>query len=100
MRDADHCGFHDAGYCIDLALNFLRIDVEAAGNYEVLAAPDDVDIAALVDLAQVAGDEEAVRAEFGGGFLRHPPVALKYVRPFHFDHADFALREHLAAFRV
>ena len=50
-----------AGDGVDLALDLLRIDVVAAGDDQVLAAADDVDVAALVDLAEVAGDEEAVR---------------------------------------
>ena len=60
---ADHRALDDAGERVDLALDLLRIDVEAAGDDEVLGAPDDVDVAARVDLAEIAGDEEAV----GGG---------------------------------
>ena len=61
MRHADDGALDDAGERVDLALDLLRIDVVAAGDDEVLAAPDDVDVAARVDLAEVAGDEEAVR---------------------------------------
>ena len=46
-------------------------------------------IATRVELAEVAGDEEAVGAEFGRGLFRHVPVAGEHVRPLHLDHADF-----------
>ena len=52
VRHADDRALDDAGKRVDLALDFLGIDVEAAGDDEVLAAPDDVDIAARVDLAR------------------------------------------------
>jgi hypothetical protein len=48
---------------VDRHLDFLRIDVEAAGDDQILAPTDDAQIAVLVELAEVAGDEEAVRAE-------------------------------------
>ncbi|MEI2776032.1 MAG: hypothetical protein V9G19_08685 [Tetrasphaera sp.] len=60
VRHADDGGFQHAGNRVDLGLNLFGIDVVAAGDDQILAAPDDVDIAALVDTAQVAGDEEAV----------------------------------------
>src|SRR3982074_2971832 len=37
MRHADHGGFDHPRHGVDLALDFLRIDVEAAGDHEVLA---------------------------------------------------------------
>ncbi len=63
--------FQHARQSVDLAFHFLRIDVEAAGDDEILAAPDDVDIATGVDLAEIAGDEEASwnsDAVFSGSF--------------------------------
>src|SRR5579871_6964978 len=90
MRQADHGRFDHAFDRIDLGLDLLRIDVIAAGNHEILGAAGDVHIAALVDHADVAGDEEAIVAEFGFGFFRHPPITLEYVGPAHFDDADFA----------
>ena len=68
MGDADDGAFNHARHGVDLGLDLFRIDVEAAGDDEILAAPDDVDVAALVDLAEIAGDEEPVRAEFGGSY--------------------------------
>src|SRR3546814_20238657 len=58
---------------VDAELDLLRIDVEAAGDDEVLGPPDDMDVAALVDRRHVSGDEEAVLAELGGGLLRLAP---------------------------
>ena len=57
--------FDHARHGVDLALDFLRVDVEAAGDHEILAAAENVHIALVVDLAEIAGDEEAVVAEFG-----------------------------------
>src|SRR6201996_7989906 len=49
MRHADHGRFHHARHGVDLALDLLRIDVEAARDHQVLAASEDVDIALVVD---------------------------------------------------
>ncbi len=46
MRHADDGALDHAGHRVDLGLDLLRIDVEAAGDDQVLAAPDDVDVAA------------------------------------------------------
>src|SRR6185437_16198389 len=100
MRHADHGGFDHAGHGVDLALDFLRIDVEAARNHEILAAADDVDIALAVDLAEIAGDEEAVVAEFRLGLLRHAPIALEHIRALDLDHADRVSGDHLAGFGI
>jgi hypothetical protein len=91
MGKTDDRTFRDSGQRVDLALDLLRIDVVAAGNDQVLAAPDYVDVAIGIDKAEIAGDEEAVGAEFRLGFLRHAPVAGKDVRPLHLDHADLTL---------
>ena len=100
VRTADHGALGDARQRIDLALDFLRIDIEAAGDDQVLGAPDDVHITALIDLADIAGDEEAVGAEFGLGLFRHAPIAGKHIRPLHLDAAGLALRQFLAGFGI
>src|SRR5690606_545050 len=87
MRNADDRAFHHARDLVDLGLHLLRVDVVAARDDEILAAPDDMDIAAPVYLAEVTGDEEAVVAKLRTGLFRHAPVTLEYVRPPHFDHA-------------
>ena len=48
-------------------------------------------IAALVDLAEIAGDEEAVRPELRRRLLGHAPVPLEDVGALDLDHADLAL---------
>src|SRR3546814_19586608 len=59
---------------VDAELDLLRIDVEAAGDDEVLGPPDDMHVAALVDRRHVSGDDEDVLAELGRGLLRRAPV--------------------------
>src|SRR5258708_10317186 len=100
MRHADHGGFDHARHGVDLALDFLRIHVEAAGDHEILAAAENVHIAFAVDLAEIAGDEEAVVAEFGFGLLRHPPIALEDVRALDLDHPDYFACKLLAGFGI
>ena len=50
-------------------------------------------VVALVDHAEIAGDEETVGPEFRLWSSRHPPVALEHVRSLHLDHADLAFGE-------
>src|SRR5205823_10251468 len=86
---ADNGAFGHARDRVDFGLDLLRVDVEAPGDDEVLAAANNVQIAAWIQLAEVAGDKEGVVAEFGRGFFRHVPVAGKHVRPLYLDHANF-----------
>src|SRR5690349_177885 len=67
MRNADDSRFEDSRYGVDLVLDLFRVDVEAPGDHEVLAAPKNMQIAALADPAEIAGDEEAVTAKLGRG---------------------------------
>ena len=61
MRHADHRGFDDAGHRVDALLDLLRIDVEAAGDDQVLRAADDAQVAVPASAAaHVAGAEVAV----------------------------------------
>ena len=100
MRQSDHRALDHARERVDLALDFPGVHVEAAGDDEIFGAADDVDVTLRVDSAEIAGDEETVGAEFGGGFFRHPPIALEHVGAFDLDHADAALGENLAALRL
>src|SRR3546814_13581766 len=77
---------------VDAELDLLRIDVEAAGDDEVLGPPDDMDVAALVDRRHVSGDEEAVLAVLGGGLLRLASVAADDGGALHLQHPHRALR--------
>src|SRR5699024_4860860 len=90
----------NARQIVDHLLDFLRVDVVAARDHEILGAPDDADIAARIDRAEIAGDEKSVRAELFGRLLGHLPVALEDVRTAHLDHADLARRHDAAAFRL
>src|SRR5690606_4801634 len=78
----------------------LRIDIVAAGDDEVLATPDDGDIAPGVDLADIAGDQVAVGPEFRPGLFRHAPVALEHIGAADLDHADLFHRELLAGLGI
>ncbi|ESX22226.1 hypothetical protein X766_01885 [Mesorhizobium sp. LSJC255A00] len=100
MGNSDDGTFQDAGNGVDLALDLLGIDVVAAGDNEILAAADDVDVAVRVDDAEVAGDEEAVLAKLRLGFFRRAPIAGKDIRTFDLDNADFTLAKRIAAVRV
>ena len=53
MWHADDGAFNNAGHAVDLGLHFLRVDVVAAGNHEILAATDDVDVTPLIELADI-----------------------------------------------
>ena len=52
MRDAEDRALEHALDRVDLGLDLLRIDVEAAGDDEILGAADDVDVAVGVDTAR------------------------------------------------
>ena len=100
MGHADHRALDDPGQAVDLALHFLGIDVEAAADDQVLAAAQDMDIAARVDHAEIAGDEEAIGAELGLRLLRIAPIALEDVGALDLDHAGLAQRKLGAALRI
>src|SRR5690606_4301442 len=78
MRHADHRAFDHARQCIDDLLDLDRVHIVAAGDDEVLVAPDDVHIAIGIDAPQVAGDEETV-TEIAGLAFGHAPVPLEYI---------------------
>src|SRR4051812_35931981 len=65
MRHPDHRALDHARDQVDLGLDLLRVHVEAARDDQVLAAPNDVHVALLVDFAEVAGDEEPIRPLLG-----------------------------------
>src|SRR6516225_4200506 len=100
MRYADDRALHHARKPVDLALHLLGIDVVAAADDEILAAAQDMDIAALIDLAEIAGDEEAVGTELGRGLLGIAPIALEDVRPLDLDHPGLAAGQLAPALRL
>ena len=92
MRHAEDGRFHHAGLLVQQELDLLWIDVVAAGDDEVLGAADDGDVAVGALRGEVAGDEEAVRAEFLRSLFRHVPVALEDVAALDLDDAHLAGR--------
>ena len=82
MRHADHGAFGHAGQVIQHIFNFRRVDIQAAADDQVFAAPNDSHITAVIQRAHVTGDEIAICGEFLRGFLRHAPVPGKHIRTF------------------
>src|ERR1700686_1089169 len=90
MRDTDPRAFEHALNRIDLAFDLFRIDVEAAGDHEILGPADDVDVAVAIDAGQIAGDEEAIGVEFLRRLFRHPRVAGEHIGSLALDDPDLA----------
>ena len=67
MRHADHRAFADAGDRVERELDLPGIDVEPAGDDQVLGPADDGDAAVRGHGRDVAGDEKAVGAHLLGG---------------------------------
>ena len=65
---ADHGAVLHRGVAPDHLLDLARVDVEAARDDHVLLAVDHVQVAALVEHADVAGMVPAEGARLGGGF--------------------------------
>ena len=100
MRHADDGAFQDSLDIVDHAFHFLRVDIQPAGNDQVLVAADDADIAVGITHRHVAGDEEAVLAEGLGGFFRHFPIAEEDIVAALLDDADLAIRQRRAGLRI
>ena len=90
MRHADHRGFGHAVHFVEITLDLLRIDVVAAGDDEVFAAPDDGQIAVGIETADIAGLEPAIGREFFARFFGHAPIAGEHIGAAHLDVADLA----------
>ena len=92
MRRADDRGFADSGQRVEEQFNFLGIDIVPARDNQILAAPNDLNLAIPVDEGQITRDKEPVLAQFFAGLFGHVPVALKDVGSAHFEYANLALR--------
>ena len=68
----------------------LGIDVEPAGDDQVLGAADDRDAAVGVHRRDVAGDEPAVRGDLLGGLLGHRANSPRTRSARDLEHADLA----------
>ena len=66
---ADHGGLDHAGMVVQRGLDLGRINVETAADDQLARAARDVQVSIRVEPAQVAGAEEPVRIEGGGGRL-------------------------------
>ena len=79
-----------------MPFDLLRIDVEPAGDDQVLGAADDGNAARIIHDRHVAGDEEAVVAKLGRGLVGHAPIPPEHVRPADFEDAGFPPRNLVA----
>ena len=93
MRHADDRALDHPRQRVDRLLDLLGIDVEPAGDDQILRPPDDGDVAVRLDPRHVAGDEEPVRPHLLRRLLRQPPVAREDVRPAHLQHPHLARRQ-------
>jgi hypothetical protein len=82
--------FQHAGAGGDHVLHLVGVDVEAADQHHVLLAVHDLEVAALVHHADVAGQEVAVGRHDLGGFVRALPVAGHDLRALDGDLAGLA----------
>src|SRR4029077_11578304 len=64
VRYAEHRALQHTGQGIELELHFLRIDVEAAADHQILDPTDDMNVAVAIDSSEIAALETAVRGEF------------------------------------
>ena len=75
VGDADHLDVLDVGVGVEELLDLARVDVLAAADHHVLDPADDVAVAVLAHLGEVAGVHPAVGVDRLGGLLRLVPVA-------------------------
>src|SRR5690606_6822717 len=72
--------------------DLFRVDVIAARADQILIAPVNLDVALIVDQAEIAGDAKTIFAQFLGGLFRHLPISLKDVRTTDLNLAYLPLR--------
>ena len=89
VRDTDHGSLGDRRVLIQDFLNLARIDVEPAADDHVLLPVDNVEVAILVDSAEVTGAEPAA-GDRRSRRLRLTPVPLHDVVTGDHDLADLA----------
>ena len=93
MRHADHGTFQHAVLRIQQQLQLFGVDVVAARDDQILAAPHDCYIAVRVLHPQIASDEKPVCTQLLCCFLGHVPIALKHIRPAYLNNACLASRQ-------
>ena len=95
MRDADDRRLGDVGVLVERSLDLGGVDVLAAADDDVLQPVDHVQVAVVVEPAEIAGVEPAV-GEGLGGLLRQVEVPADDRRALQPDLADLARRQRLA----
>src|SRR5688572_17303560 len=100
MRQTDDRGLDDAWQGVEFELYLFWINIVPASDDNVLAAPDDMQITALIEPSQIARDEKPVLAKLGLCLLRISPIAAEDIGSPDLDHADFAWRRSHASFRI
>ena len=74
-------------------LDFGRVDIDAARDHHVALAVADEDIAVFVDIADIAGGDEAVALDLGA-LLRLVVIGeIRIISDTRIDLADLALRQ-------
>src|SRR5438093_10896598 len=92
IRLADHSGVGDGRMFAEHRFDLRRPDAESFVLDELLLAVDDEDVALLVDLADVTGEEPSV-AKYRGRVVRLSPVAAHDLWSADRDLTDLTWRE-------
>ena len=87
MGHADDRRFANTRNSIQHFLDLFGINVEPAGDDDILGAADDGDAPVLADRRDIAGDEIPIRREVLPGLFRHPPIAVEDIWPLDFENA-------------
>ena len=100
MRHTNHGALDYARLFIKNKLDFFWINIIAAGNNQILVAPDNLQIALIIDKTQITGDEKSIFTQFFTGFFRHVPIADKDIRAAHFDLTNRPISNARAGIRI
>lgn len=79
MREADDRSLGHRRMLVEHFLDLAGIHVVTAADDQVFGPVDDVEIAVLVDAADVPGGQPTIGCDGGPGRLREVPVALHHV---------------------
>src|SRR4030088_2287784 len=88
MRNTEHGALEYAGERVQFHLDFLRIDVVASADYQILGAAHDVHVTVAIDAAEVTRLEPAIGGEFAPGFLGISPITGEHIRTRHLERTD------------
>src|SRR5262245_20578819 len=79
VGDADHCSLFYRRMSVKYVFDFVRIDVEAADQNQVLLALNDVEVSILIHAGDVAGVQPSLALN-PGCLFRFVPIAFHYLR--------------------